>query len=611
MRHYLGILVCALSGGTAANGQVVFDNFGPNGEYQFNRGWAIAGNGVFLGELDQGFGFVPAVGGPVDSIEVAMAHSEGVNEFELWVFDSFGGAPANLIWGSGPIIDAMGHFGLVNPPVFVDVGGAFSVSAGEQYFIAASVPDGAFAAWCQNSIRDVGTKILRRSGGWTITNSVRPAARVTLDVGPVCDPVLITTQPTDALVCAGHDALFTVGVAGTGPFAFQWRFQGQPIQGATSQELLLSPADFDDIGSYDVIVTNDCGVDTSAAAILGVGPSGPEIIAHPGSLELCPGALASFSVSAAPHMGGGLSYQWMFNGDPIPGATGSTYEFVVAGDSQEGAYSVEVCEADCGCTDSFPALLTVRDDPPVITLNGPMEIGLECGVDPYYELGATAADDCDANVPVIVGGDVVNPHMPGLYIVTYDAIDSQGHAAETVRRYVSVADITPPTVDVAVFEPVLWSPQHEMVNVGLVATISDDCDPTAANNRIVRVYSDEVELPDTGDGTGKHSPDAKDIDLGSLRLRSERQGRGDGRIYLIIVSVMDASGNVGFGIQTVVCPHAEDQAALDLALAQAAAIRHLAGTVASTATDLDFVERAVLDAGYMLHGVAPENGPHQ
>ena len=74
----------------------------------------------------------------------------------------------------------------------------------------------------------------------------------------------------------------------------------------------------------------------------------------------------------------------------------------------------------------------------------------------------------------------------------------------------------------------------------------------------VNVFADE---DDDGTGDGNTSPDAVDIDVGSLQLRGERKGNGDGRVYLIIPEATDSSGNRGFGCCTVVVPHSNAAAA--------------------------------------------------
>jgi uncharacterized delta-60 repeat protein len=85
----------------------------------------------------------------------------------------------------------------------------------------------------------------------------------------VLDPY-ITNQPVSLQVDAGQPAVFEVGVAGTAPLAYQWRFDGTNIAGATAVALSLPGAQRTDIGHYDVVVTNHFGRITSAVASLTV-----------------------------------------------------------------------------------------------------------------------------------------------------------------------------------------------------------------------------------------------------------------------------------------------------------------------------------------------------
>lgn len=82
---------------------------------------------------------------------------------------------------------------------------------------------------------------------------------------------------------------------------------------------------------------------------------------------------------------------------------------------------------------------------PVIALSGAGYLVLECRPNAYQELGASASDACDPQVPVVVGGDQVNPLVPGTYLVTYDAHDRCGNAAATVTRTVEMKDTIPPS----------------------------------------------------------------------------------------------------------------------------------------------------------------------
>ncbi|HXQ69614.1 MAG TPA: hypothetical protein VN844_03980, partial [Pyrinomonadaceae bacterium] len=44
---------------------------------------------------------------------------------------------------------------------------------------------------------------------------------------------------------------------------------------------------------------------------------------------------------------------------------------------------------------------------------------------------------------------------------------------------------------------------------------------------------------------------AKDIAVGTLRLRSERMDSGDGRVYLVVVTATDTAGNASKACHTV------------------------------------------------------------
>jgi hypothetical protein len=155
---------------------------------------------------------------------------------------------------------------------------------------------------------------------------------------------------------------------------------------------------------------------------------------------------------------------------------------------------------------------------------------------------------------------------------------------------VTVQDTTPPAVSCSVTTPSLWPPNHNLVNVGLSLSATDACD---ANPAIaVKVYGDEDDEEATGDGN--HSPDAKDIGAGSLRLRSERKGDADGRVYLIVVTATDHSGNVGHHCCTVVVPHSQSKAAIASVNAQAAAAVASCGPNGSPSTPFVVGDGAVI-----------------
>ena len=82
-----------------------------------------------------------------------------------------------------------------------------------------------------------------------------------------------------------------------------------------------------------------------------------------------------------------------------------------------------------------------------------------------------------------------------------------------------------PTPSVDASTSVLWPPNHQMVAVALTAS---DGFPV----RVTRVFQDE---PVDERGDGAFQPDAA-IDGDAVLLRAERSGRGDGRVYHLLVA---------------------------------------------------------------------------
>jgi uncharacterized repeat protein (TIGR01451 family) len=126
-----------------------------------------------------------------------------------------------------------------------------------------------------------------------------------------------------------------------------------------------------------------------------------------------------------------------------------------------------------------------------------------------------------------------------------------------------------PVVSPSAAVPVLWPPNADLINVGLAAKASDSSCPVPSSFH-VNVYSNIAD--DTPINGQVFSPDAKNIAVGTLRLRAERPDSGPGRVYLIVVSATDAGGETGFGTAVVVVPPNKSAGGASLvdSLAQAA-----------------------------------------
>jgi Immunoglobulin I-set domain len=82
---------------------------------------------------------------------------------------------------------------------------------------------------------------------------------------------LIISGPANQTVTDGQSATFTATATGTGPLAYQWYANGNPISGATSSSYTTPPTTASQSGSiYTVTVTNSVGSVTSTGATLTV-----------------------------------------------------------------------------------------------------------------------------------------------------------------------------------------------------------------------------------------------------------------------------------------------------------------------------------------------------
>jgi hypothetical protein len=81
-------------------------------------------------------------------------------------------------------------------------------------------------------------------------------------------PPAIYQDPEDTAACLGGIGELQVFASGTAPLTIQWRKDGVEMPGATGSTLTLDPVEADDVGMYDVVVSNDLGSVTSASAEL-------------------------------------------------------------------------------------------------------------------------------------------------------------------------------------------------------------------------------------------------------------------------------------------------------------------------------------------------------
>jgi GH25 family lysozyme M1 (1,4-beta-N-acetylmuramidase) len=87
----------------------------------------------------------------------------------------------------------------------------------------------------------------------------------------------MTTQPSNQIVNLGQNAAFSAVVTGSAPLAYQWKFNGTNISGATGSSYTVTNAQSTNAGGYTVVVSNKPGTVTSSMATLQVQFSTPAI----------------------------------------------------------------------------------------------------------------------------------------------------------------------------------------------------------------------------------------------------------------------------------------------------------------------------------------------
>ncbi len=178
------------------------------------------------------------------------------------------------------------------------------------------------------------------------------ASSVTTIVTSNCIPPSIVAAPADAAVCAGDSTTLSVLANGSASLGYQWRKDGVEIDGANTDTLSLNSLTATDSGNYDVVISNLCGSQTSAAAQLTVG--GTVVTTQPANFVACDGESAAFTVVAS---GDALTYQWRQDGAVIDGATNALLEIASATGADAGNYDVVIGSA-CGSATSDVATLT-------------------------------------------------------------------------------------------------------------------------------------------------------------------------------------------------------------------------------------------------------------
>jgi alpha-tubulin suppressor-like RCC1 family protein len=222
-------------------------------------------------------------------------------------------------------------------------------------------------------------------------------------------PLWIYRSP-DQTVYAGSDTSITAYVTGAPPLTYVWQHNGMSIPGATDPVLTLTNVQFADSGSYSVIVSNAFGVTNGLVSSINVQPAVIQIL--PRSSTVFVGDQISFTA----HVEGIelLSYQWLFNGTNLLGATDTILTITNATSDQTGSYSIVVSNVYGLVTNAVNLLVAnlVQWQPTSNTPSSYLSIPGEMAAVAASSAGWGLAARADGTIVALAGSNAVPPVVP-------------------------------------------------------------------------------------------------------------------------------------------------------------------------------------------------------
>jgi glycosidase len=231
---------------------------------------------------------------------------------------------------------------------------------------------------------------------------------------------------------------------------------------------------------------------------------------------------------------------WINNG-PVTVAPGGSTSVSI---SAEGITTVNVRAVDNAGNTSAPATQIVRIDltQPTVACPAPSAVSADASCQaaiPNVVSGVTASDNLTPTGSLSItqspaAGTIVGTGQHTITVTVTDLAEN----SKTCTTSFTVADNTPPAITgAAVDKPVLSPPNHKMVDVTVNYTAADNC------GSVVCVLSVTSNEPVNGPDDGDTAPDWEIVDAHHVRLRAERSGSGNGRVYTITITCTDGAQN--------------------------------------------------------------------
>jgi len=237
-----------------------------------------------------------------------------------------------------------------------------------------------------------------------------------------------------------------------------------------------------------------------------------------------------------------------------------------------GSHTLTLEVKDATHTSSDTMLLTLLNTPPFVSVSSPQVV--ELNVDAILITGTVADFDADPlsyswvkNGDVLASGTVDppgdggplalpdliipagDPRFPlGIHEVTLEVSDGANPLVVKTAT-VTVQDSQAPTLAPTPSVAMLWPPNHTLCPVTIYANAYDNGGGAITLGATVACNEEPGAEPDW------YIDSIDNAGTISLRLRAERAGAGDGRIYTVTVTATDASGNQSSSAVTICVPH--------------------------------------------------------
>jgi Bacterial Ig domain/Immunoglobulin domain/Immunoglobulin I-set domain len=344
---------------------------------------------------------------------------------------------------------------------------------------------------------------------------------------------VIVSQPQSRTVGVGSTTSFSALASGSPILAYQWKFNGSNMAGATRSFLTLTNVQTNNAGIYAVVVTNAFGLATSTNATLIVTsavPVLPAIVSQPQSISVAVGGGANFNVLAtgtAP-----LAYQWTFNGSNIVGATRASLTFSNAQPSNAGVYAVSVSNV-AGSVTSSNATLTVVGVAPMI-VSQPVDVNAIQGANVSFSVQASGSQPM--NYQWSLNGSTLPGATGSSLVLNNVQTNAAGNYTVSVTNAYGSVDSSNAVLVVTVPQP--HATPLQLINVDFAAgTVSGEVGLAATG----QTANDFWNLYSRDDGNGGYRSFGG---VGNLKF-------ADGTVSTAGLTVANAPGAWGNGVSDV------------------------------------------------------------